>query len=146
MKISTVFERAVIHWRERGVSILPPASESEIARVFADIGQPLSADVRGLYGAIGGFTDYTCDGLWSLWSLHRLLTENASRRRPFVMFADWCIHSHVYCIRYENPDNSSVFVSHNGVALEDTPVAGTVELFLEKLLVDSGDVQAWNLD
>jgi hypothetical protein len=140
-----VYDRAVQHWRERGVALLPPASETELVSTFADLGYPLSADVRKLYTTVGGFVDYQWDDLWSFWSLGRIREMNAPEPVPFVIFADYLIVSHLYCFHYESPEVSSVYISHSGGTLEACPVARNVPEFLEKLLRDPDEVEAWTL-
>ncbi len=143
---STFYDLVAAEWRNRGVLLMPPASEIEVARVFADLGCPLSADVRSLYAVAGGFADYEFDRLWSFWSLGRIRKENVPGRRPFVMFADWLLHSHVYCFHYENPEVSSIYISHDRRSLDRDPIAGSLAEFLETLLCSPDEVEAWPLD
>src|SRR4051794_33818726 len=96
-----IYGRAVELWRSRGVPLMPPAAPDEVGDAFESLGYPLSADVRDLYGLVGGFADYECDGLWSFWSLGRLREENA-RGGKGVCFADYLICSHCYEFRYED--------------------------------------------
>lgn len=143
---STFFDLVAAEWRNRGVPLMPPASDIEVARAFADLGCPLSADVRSLYAVAAGFVDYESDRLWSFWSLGRIREENSPGRRPFVMFADWLISSHVYCLHYENPEISSIYISHDGWSLDREPIAGSLAEFLENLLCSPDKVEAWPLD
>ncbi len=145
MQNHNVYEQAAQEWRRRGVSLLPPAPEAEVIRTFGDLGYPLSMDVLSLYTTVGGFVDYEWDGLWSFWSLRRLREESEGVRRPFVMFADWLICSHFFCFHYEGPGTSSVYISHNTRSLEADPVACSVPEFLERLLRNPDEVQAWDL-
>jgi hypothetical protein len=140
-----IFERAVAMWRGRGIPLMPPATAAEIVRLFADLGHPLSADVRALYATVGGFADGEMDELWSFWPLDQVREENSGGGRPFVMFADYLIHSHIYCFHYESTRTSSVFISHDGETLEEEPVAASVAEFLEKLLCDPNEVGAWRM-
>ena len=145
-RLVTLFESIADEWRKRGVPLMPPAAEAEIVALFAELGCPLSADIRDLYATVGGFVDYESDGQWSFWSLGRMRKEAGGRHRPFVMFADWLILSHVYCFRFETPDVSSVYISHDGSSLEARPVASSVAEFFEKLLSDADSVDAWRTD
>lgn len=131
------------------MQLLPPASTAEVERTFMDLGHPVSSDVLDLYSVIGGFLGGDSDRLWSFWSLDEIRFQNQDqklrRKRPFVMFADWLISSHVYCFRYESPDASSVFISHDGWSLEAEPIACGVATFLEMLLDHPNEVQVWDL-
>lgn len=140
-----VYERAVSFWRERGLPLLPPAPEDVVRRTFADLGRPLSADVLRLYSLVGGFDGTECDRGWflSLWSLDEICWQNARLRPQDVCFADWLMWSHLYGFRYETPEQSSVFIDHGRV--EPYPVAASVAEFLEKLLRDPDEVEAWDL-
>ncbi len=133
-------------WRRRGMPLKSPATDSDLSRVFAELGVPLSADVRDLYTTVGGFQDYEWDGFWSFWSLDRLREESKGKQKPFVMFADWLIWSHAYCLHYENPEVSSVYITYDGRSLEPDPIASCVAEFLEKLLCNPDEVDAFDLD
>jgi hypothetical protein len=145
-----IYERAVREWRGRSVPLLPAASAADVARIFGELGHPLSSDVLRLYTTVGCFADYEMDNhLWNFWSLGRISSENRdpklNRKRPFVLFADWLICSHLYAFRFENPDESSVFLCHDGWSLEAEPIARGVPDFLHKLLDHPDDVWVWKL-
>lgn len=141
-----VFERAAQTWRSRSVPLLPPAEEGEIATVFAGLRCPLSQDVRSLYAVTGGFKDWACDGLWSLWDLARIRKENEEdRRESFVRFSDFSIMSHAYCFHYENEQTSSVHIDDFDPKSPPRLIAGSVAEFLGKLLDQPATVEAWNV-
>jgi hypothetical protein len=140
------YEAVADEWRARGVPVMPGAPEDLIIGLFAELGCPLSGDVRDLYSTVGGFSDYECDRLWSFWSPGRVRAESGGSRRPFVMFADWLINSHLYCFRYESPEVSSVYITHDGWSLEPEPVAVSVADFFKRLLTDPNSVGAWDLE
>ncbi len=59
----------------------------------------------------GGMDRYATDNdMWCCWDITRIVEENHSYRKPGVLFADWCIHSHVHLVRPESPAVSSVWV------------------------------------
>ena len=140
------YDLIVEEWRRRGVALKPPAFDAEVTRVFADLGYPLSDDVRRLYAVANGFVDGESDRLWSLWSLDQIREENGPKRKPFVKFADWLISSHLYAFHYESPETSSVYISNNGWSLEPEPIAHSLAEFLETLLCSPDDVEAWPLE
>jgi hypothetical protein len=143
MEVATpdVYERAADHWRTRGVSLLCPCSPDEVGATFETLGYPLSADVRRLYDVIGGFADYECDILWSLWSLARLREENAENRDrgELLLFADWLIQSHTYGFHYEDARVSSVYIHDSGERIADS-----LEAFLETYLSNPDAVWAFH--
>ena len=139
------FEVVAAEWRARRVPLLPPVAEPELAKLFADLGCPLSADVRDLYTTVGGFADGAEDEMWTLWSPRLIRDENESEHRPFVMFADYLLGSHVYCFRYETAERSSVYISYDGRSLEREAIATSVAEFFEKLLCSPGEVDAWRI-
>lgn len=130
-------------WRRRGISLLPAAPDIEVVRLFADLGYPLSADVRSFYAVTGGFADGELDALWGLWSLDEVRKQNDFKWPTFVMFADYLLNSHAYCFHYENPEISSIYITHDWLSLERNPIAGSLAEFLEKLLCSPAEVQAW---
>lgn len=137
-------DRAVACWRSQGVKLSPPAPEDEVVRVFASLGVPLSEDVRRLYAAADGFVDDDAHVLWSFWPLRRVAEENGGYSRPFVLFADWLIFSHMYCFEYNDEGTSSVYLAHVGNEREPDPIAQSVEEFLRRLVDDPDSVWAWN--
>lgn len=49
---------------------------------------------------------------FGLWSLERATKEALSFPVPFIPFADGMISACIYCLKYENPDVSSVWVTY----------------------------------
>jgi hypothetical protein len=93
------------------------------------IGRKYSRDVVALYRATGGMKDNEDDcRCWSLWSLERVVEENARYARPYILFADFLINSYFYCFRYEDDERSSVCIDYlNGE--EPEPIAESVDDF-----------------
>jgi hypothetical protein len=126
-----IIEKAIQTWRDKGVKLLPPADEASIIATMRSIDRPVSLDVIELYRRVGGFEDTEWDShLWSFWSLNRITTEHAKSKynRPYILFADFCINSYLYCFRYENAEMSSVCIDYFNSA-EPVPVASSVEEF-----------------
>ncbi len=94
-------------WRRDRVRLLPPHEEKFIVAALSKTGRDISRDVISLYSAVGGMEDYEMDShCWSLWSLDRLVSENFNYARPYILFADFLINSHLYCLRYESEESS----------------------------------------
>jgi hypothetical protein len=129
-------EKAIEVWRAKGIKLLPPADEATILMVMKQIDRPVSRDVVGLYRRVGGFESSASDShLWSFWPLARLGEAHRDYKRPYALFADYMINSHMYCFHYENAEVSSVYVDHfNGS--EPVLVAPTVEDFFDLYLTD----------
>jgi hypothetical protein len=134
---------AVKHWQQRSIPMCAPESDSEIERVFASLGMLVSSDVRLLYTTTGGFKDYHSDHHWSLWSLDRIWNENHSRNSKIVWFADWLISSHMYGLRYSDPDASAIFIDHNSAACPPEQIASNMAQFLRIYLDHPEAVMAW---
>ncbi len=60
------------------------------------------------------------------------------------MFADYLINSHLYGFRFETPERSSVYITHDGLHLEPKPVASSISEFLEKLLWKPNEIESWH--
>ena len=102
-------EAAVEKWRHEEVVVLPPIEPSIVTAKFRKIGRQCSNDVLTLYAATGGMEDGESDShLWSLWSLEKVVSETSRYSRPYILFADFSINSHLYCFKYENEEESSV--------------------------------------
>ena len=59
--------------------------------------------------------------------------------RPYVLFADSLIDSHLYCFRYEDDESTSVCIEYaNGE--EPLRVAGSVNEFFQKYARSPGEL------
>lgn len=132
--IQTLIER----WKLEDVVLLPPSEESVVRAKLDTLGRQYSRDVVALYCATGGMED--CDShMWSLWSLERVIAENARYGRPYILFADFLIDSHCYCFRYENEESSSVAIEYFTGAEPET-VAESVTEFFEIFIRDAAQL------
>ena len=105
---------AIEKWKREKVVLHPPHEPSIVATKLGTLGRLCSRDVFALYAATGGMEDGECDShMWSLWSLDRVVSETLSYPRPYILFADFLIDSHLYCFKYENEEKSSVLVRTN---------------------------------
>lgn len=152
----TSLEKVIDCWRRDQVTLLPPATHNEIRDALLQIEQPLfSQDVLRLYVMTSGMEDYTSDGntYFSLWSLKRIVEENrlakatkTQRQGGYFWFADFLINSHFYCLKYETPETSSVYLDLLDFA-KDAPtilLAPSLEAFFEKYLSRPSDL--WLID
>ena len=106
-------EGVINRWRNEGLSMLPPVEEADIMAALAKTGRKYSRDVVALYRATGGMAEGESDShVWSLWSLARVVSENSRHERPYILFADFLINSHLYCFKYDNEESSSVCVDY----------------------------------
>src|SRR5260221_14433879 len=107
-------EKAIEAWHTEGIKLLPPADEATILAVMKRIDCPVSRDVVDLYMRVGGFEEDTASDshLWSFWPLTRIGGEHHDYKRPYTLFADYMINSHLYGFHYENAEVSSVHVDH----------------------------------
>jgi hypothetical protein len=81
--------------------------------------------------------------VWSLWPLEKLVAENAEYGRPPLLFADFLIHLHLYCFRYENEERSAVCVDYFD-GQEPSPLASSVGEFFELYLKDPGRLEMFD--
>jgi hypothetical protein len=132
---------AVENWKYEEVVVLPPIEPSIVTAKFRKIGRQCSNDVLALYAATGGMEDGESDShLWSLWSLEKVISETSRYSRPYILFADFSINSHLYCFKYENEEESSVRIDYvNGE--EPELVAGSVEEFFHLFNRDAGKLR-----
>ncbi len=134
-------ETIIENWRRVDVNLLPPNEEADVITVLSKIGRKYSRDVVALYCATGGMTDGETDSrFWSLWPLDRVVSENSSYDRPYILFADFLINSHCYCFKYENDERSLVCIEYfNGE--EPEQIAGSVNEFFEIYLKSPRDLE-----
>jgi hypothetical protein len=133
MTLSESLEKAIQLWQQMGVELLPPADERQVQVVMHQIKQRASADVVKLYQAVGGFhgVDRNC---WSLFSLERVLKENAGNDKPQWRFSDGLIDSFFFNLQYENESVSSVWIDQGGDAIYQ--VADGLAEFFDIYLTD----------
>ena len=125
-------------WREDGVSLLPPADVVGVTAALDKTGRRYSRDVVALYCATGGMPDGESDcHAWSLWTLEQVVSEISTYKRPHLIFADFLIHSHLYCFRYEDEWRSSVLVDYSSDE-EPELLAGSVSEFFGLYLRNPG--------
>ena len=138
--ILSAMETTIEKWRREGVNLLPPNGEAAVIAALSKIGRKYSRDVVALYCATGGMTDGESDSrVWSLWSLKRVVSENSRYDRPYILFADFLINSHLYCFKYENDERSAVCVDYfNGE--EPERIAYSVNEFFELYLKSPRDL------
>ena len=132
---------AIEKWKWEKVVVLPPIERSIVAANFRKIGRQCSNDVLALYTTTGGMEDGESDShLWSLWSLDKVISETSRYSRPYILFADFLIITHLYCFKYENEEESSVRIDYvNGE--EPELVAGSVEEFFQLFNTEAGKLR-----
>jgi hypothetical protein len=130
-------ESTILGWQQSGLTLLPPNSEASVHAALNATGRNYSRDVVALYCSTGGMADDQLDSrCWSLWSLDRLVSENLRYQRPYLLFADFLIESHLYCFKYETPERSSVCIDYfNGQ--EPRVVSNTVSEFFDLYVRDA---------
>ena len=144
MNVLIVMDDLLRKWRRDGVSLLPPADEVSVVAALDKTGRRYSSDVVALYCATGGMPDGESDTrMWSLWSLEQVVSENSNYGRPHLLFADFLIHSHLYCFRYESDETSSVCIEY-GDGEEPVRVARSVDEFFEIYLSSPGDLDMFD--
>ena len=138
MAVLTVIDDVVRKWRKAGVSLLPPADEASVIAALDKTGRRYSRDIVALYCATGGMPDGESDDhVWSLWPLEQVVSESSRYGRPHLPFADFLIHSHLYCFRYEDEGRSSVYMDYSSDE-EPERLTGSVSEFFELYLTNPG--------
>ncbi|MEP6569999.1 MAG: hypothetical protein ABJC10_09515, partial [Acidobacteriota bacterium] len=137
----SAIETAIKNWRRTGVSLLPPNGEAAVITALSRMGRKYSRDIVALYCATGGMPEAETDSRdWSLWPLDKVVSENSEYDRPHILFADFLINSHLYCLKYETDERSSVRLDYfNGD--EPREVAASVNEFFEIYLRTPGDLE-----
>ena len=139
----SALDKVLKKWRREGVQLLSPRDEPAVIASLSKTGHKFSRDVVDLYCVTGGMED--ADGaLWALWPLERIISENAAYERPYILFADYLINSHLYCFKYVTEETSAVHVDFFD-GNEPKRVAGTVAEFFELYLSDAEKLEIWDL-
>jgi hypothetical protein len=127
----TALETAIERWKAEGVCLDRPSEPSLVAAKLSALGRRYSRDVISLYAATGGMSNGESDShLFSLWGIEKIVSETAQSGRPHILFADFSINAHLYCLKYKNEEESSVVIDYfNGE--EPESVAGSIQEFFE---------------
>ena len=129
----TNIKRAVEQWRRDGVKLLPPHDEAAVIDRLTSLGRLVSRDVVELYCATGGMDSDMDTNHLSLWPLAGLTPGDTPRDYPLLLFADFLINSHLYGLKYENAEESSVYAVGEG---EPERVADSLDEFFSHVLND----------
>jgi hypothetical protein len=132
--MSDVYVRVFEKWKSAGLSLAPPLERAVIEQRFQTASLDVGSDFVEFLVTVGGMTDSEEDSdLWSCWSIEKILREAQSYKREGVLFADWCIHSHIHLVRRDSATRSSVWVDFFS---DDEPqkVSDSLEDFLERYL------------
>ena len=133
--------RAVDRWRSEGIELLPPGRDSEVIVKLAATGHLISRDVIELYCTTGGMAEGEMNStLLTLWSLDRVVAENAKHESPVMLFADFLIDSHCFGLKYENENESSVHVEYSD-GQPPRKVADSLDEFFRLQLDDPAKVE-----
>jgi hypothetical protein len=134
-------ESTILEWQQSGLTLLPPNTEAEVYAALSATGRKYSRDVVALYCTTGGMADDQSDNrCWSLWPLDRIVAENLRYQRPYLLFADFLIASHLYCFKYENPERSAVCIDYfNGQ--EPRVASKSVSEFFDLYVRDSDSLE-----
>lgn len=114
----------------------------EVSETLSRLGHLISRDVVELYCATGGMSDGLDSQCWTLWPLDSLASENAMIDSPVLLFADFLIHSHLYGLKYENENESSVHVEY-GDGKGPQKVADSLDEFFGLYLSDPDKLGLW---
>jgi hypothetical protein len=129
-----VYTRVLEKWKSAGVSLVPLPEGGVIDQSFQAAGLAVGSDFVEFYATVGGMTDSETDpDLWSCWNVEKILQESQSYEREGVLFADWCIHSHLHLVRRESATRSSVWVDFFSDE-EPQKVSDSLDEFLERYL------------
>ena len=128
--MSNIYVRTLEKWKSVGVSLVSTEDRAVVERRLQKAGLQFGNDFLEFYATVGGM-DATDSDLWSCWSIEKILQENESYEREGVLFADWCIHSHIHLARRESAFRSSVWVDFSH---EPEKVADSLDDFLERYL------------
>ena len=140
MKLSDTLNEVLRQCRLDGVTMLPPKPESEVLAVLEATGRKVSRDVVELYCATDGMVNEMDGHCWSLWPLEKLVAENATHSRPYILFSDFLMHSYAYCFNWLSEDESAVCIElWDGN--EPRQVAGSLNQFFEMYLTQPATLE-----
>lgn len=142
--LSNTLDIVLKQWRAERIPLLLPLAEDEVITALKTTGRRVSRDVIELYCMTGGMNEGATDRYaWSLWPLEQIVTETTTYSRPYILFSDFLINSHLYCFKYEDEDASSVCIEW-GDGKEPQQVAGNLKEFFELYLTKPEAVELYN--
>lgn len=139
--LSKIVEQVLAQWRNDGIELLPPYDEKKVISTLSLTRRKFSKDVIELYCLTGGMAAGESDRyLWSLWCLENLANENADYHKPYLLFADFLIHSHLYCFEYRSEAVSAVCIEW-GNGNRPQRIADSVEDFFQLYLTKPEEIE-----
>lgn len=106
MNFEGTLRAMVALWRDHGVVIRRPATLGEIAAIETRLGVPLRPEVVALYRVADGMAASEAEfpiserliRIWPLTERRLATSDEAARFSGDIVFADYLLHSHEYCL------------------------------------------------
>jgi hypothetical protein len=125
----TFLAQAVASWRTQGLELLPGIDSLRIEELAQKHNVKLTEDARHLYNLCGGMgPDVEDQACFALWPLERALAESVTFPPGLLPFAEGLISSHLYLLRWESADISSVHVDYEYTGKTIQCVAESLEV------------------
>ena len=135
--------------KSQGSEFLPGVAPSEFQQAMRVHSIAPSRDVVELYSLIGGLPEGGAKSLlfFNLWTPERIFTEHAKSPWQYIWFADYLYGSHLYCLRQESNDVSSVHIDHH-CDRKATPelISPSLQDFCQRLITDHESVGCYSED
>ncbi|GEM_PF-2556475 len=137
--LNELMNKAIELWRGDNVTLLSPHIEQDVLDALQKTRRPVSSDVIEFYTLFGGMEgmDRYC---LSLWSVEKVVNENVYYPKPYLLFADFLIDSHLYCFKYENENTSSICIEW-GTGEKPQQIADSVSSFFELYITEPAKLE-----
>jgi len=144
----------VTRWKANHLSLNPPASAKDLARLEAELGCPLPEDVRTYFSLADGMADgeYEEETFVALWPIRKIVTENEGPDGAWrksgkdalgefrdLGFADFSIHASFICFRMRPSSGLAIHVEQADLELP------SLESFFRRYLDDPGSLDLLDL-
>ena len=108
----TFFAAYKVEMKSLGISLHPPATIEDIAKLESAVKQKLPQEIKDFYSYCNGFE--TDDWLFNLLSIEQILYYKSELESSEFYFAEYMIYSDCWNIKLESSTNFSIITNIHG--------------------------------
>ena len=124
-----------VKMKSLGISLSPPATAEDIAKLEIAVNQKLPQEIKDYYSYCNGLN--TDDWLFNLLSIEQILYYKSELETSEFYFAEYMIYSDSWNIKLESEDNFSITNSNHGTGTQ-LVLTDSIYEFLDRYLNSDG--------
>lgn len=135
----TFFAAHKVKMKSLGISLRPPATVEDIAKLEIAVDQKLPQEIKDYYSYCNGFDSN--DWLFNLLSIEQILYYKSELEISEFYFAEYMIYSDNWNIKLESENSFSINNSNHGTGAQ-VVLTDSIYEFLERYLNSDGVLSA----